>query len=167
MNSSIRTSIFGFFLGLFALSVSAQQKMPDIQIKTLEGKSVNIRDLVGHGHPVLVSFWATWCTPCKKEMDAINDIYEDWKEDYGLEVIAITIDNIRALSKVKPMVAQKGWDFTVLSDSKQTLQTALNFQTIPQSFLLDGKGKIVFTHNGYAPGDEYHIEDELKKLTGK
>ncbi len=157
------TITFIVFLGAPTL---AQQSMPNVNIKTLEGKSVNIQSLVGKGHPVLVTFWATWCTPCKKEMDAINEVYEDWKEDYGVEVIAITIDNIRALSKVKPMVAQKGWEFQVLSDSKQTLQTALNFQTIPQSFLIDGKGHIVYSHNGYAPGDEYNMEDEIKKLKG-
>ncbi len=164
MKFSIQFLFVGIMLFFVGNTALAQQEMPDINVKTLEGKTVSIKSLVGKGHPVLITFWATWCTPCKKEMDAINDVYPDWKEDYGLEVIAITIDNIRALSKVKPMVAQKGWEFQVLSDSKQTLQTALNFQTIPQSFLLDGKGHIVYSHNGYAPGDEYHLEDEIKKL---
>ena len=147
--------------------VLVDKKMPSAELKTLEGKTVNIQDYLGKGKPVVVSFWATWCSPCKKELDAISEVYPDWVDEYGVEMLAITIDNARGMAKVPGMVGSKGWEFTILSDSKQTLQQALNFQTIPQTFLVDGAGNIVYTHNGYNPGDEYELEDKIKALTSK
>jgi len=142
-------------------------KFPSVDVKTLEGKIVNIQDYVGNGKLTVVSFWATWCSPCKRELDAISDLYPDWKEDYGVEFVAVTIDNARALAKVPAMVSSKGWEYTILSDSKQELQTALNFQTIPQTFLIDASGEILYSHNGYNPGDEFELEDKIKKAAGK
>ncbi|MEL6989300.1 MAG: TlpA disulfide reductase family protein, partial [Bacteroidota bacterium] len=112
----------------------------------------------------VISFWATWCLPCKKELDAIAEIYPEWQEDYDMELVAITIDNARGLSKVKPMVEEKGWEFEILSDAGENLKRALNFQTIPQTFLINQKGEIVYSHSGYAPGDEFELEDKIKKL---
>jgi cytochrome c biogenesis protein CcmG/thiol:disulfide interchange protein DsbE len=70
----------------------------------------------------------------------------------------------RGLTKVPAMIQSKGWEFTVLADSKQELMQMLNFQTIPQTFLLDKEGNIVYTHSGYNPGDELKLEEEIKKL---
>ena len=123
--------------------------------------------MVGNGKITVISFWATWCSPCKRELDAIADIYPDWQEEFNVELLAITIDDARGVAKVPAMVASKGWEYTILSDSKQDLQRALNFQTVPQTFLLNEAGEIIYTHSGYSPGDEYELEDEIKKATGK
>lgn len=140
---------------------------PSINVKTLEGQTVNIRDYVGNGNITVVSFWATWCSPCKRELDAIADLYPEWQEEYGVEFIAVTIDNARALAKVPAMVSSKGWEYTILSDAKQELQRALNFQTVPQTFLIGPDGDILYTHSGYNPGDEFELEDKIKKVSGK
>ena len=158
-------STFAAFLTCFSFAFCvAQQTMPDVDIKTLDGKTVNIQDYANNGKITIVSFWATWCTPCKKELDAFAEYYEEWQEDYDAEIIAITIDTRRALSKVKPMVEQKGWEFDVLSDSGSLLKDALNFQTIPQTFILDKNGKIAYSHNGYVPGDEEEVENTIEAL---
>ena len=130
-------------------------------------KTVNIKDFVGKGKITVVSFWATWCSPCKRELDAIAEIYPDWQEEYDMEMIAVTIDDARGVAKVPAMVASKGWEYIVLSDSKQELQRALNFQTVPQTFLLNGAGEIIYTHSGYSPGDEYELEEKIKAAAGK
>lgn len=156
--------LFVFLLFGFAGVMQAQKTIPSVAIKTLDGQSVDIQDFVGKGKVTVLSFWATWCAPCKKELDAVADLYEDWKKDYNVELIAISIDDQRALPKVKPMVASKGWPFTVLTDVNQALRIALNFQTVPQTFLVDGQGKVVWAHSGYVPGDEYELEDQIKAL---
>ena len=154
-------------LAFFAITLNAQDILPDVNIKTLDGETVNLQDYGSNEKITIISFWATWCSPCKKELDAIADMYEGWQEDYDVELLAITIDTQRALAKVPGMVESKGWDYTVLSDANQDLQKALNFQTVPYTLVVDKEGKIVYTHSGYLPGDEYELEDKLKEIAGK
>jgi thiol-disulfide isomerase/thioredoxin len=161
------TILLGVVFLLSTAFTPNSNKLPDVMLKTLDGKSVNIQEFSNNEKITILSFWATWCSPCKRELDAISEIYDEWVENYNVELIAITIDNARALAKVKPMVAQKAWDFLILSDVKQELQQALNFQAIPQTFLVDQNGNIVWTHTGYQPGDEYELEDKIKSLAGK
>ena len=157
-----------FTLAFLVLSVSvfAQDNaaLPSVTVKQLDGKSLDLADFGKNGKITVLAFWATWCSPCKKELDAINDIYEDWQEEYDVELLAITIDNSRQLTKVPGVVATKGWEFDVLSADQNGIQTALNFQTIPQTFLIDQEGNIVYSHSGYVPGDEDSLEDEIAKI---
>lgn len=149
---------------MMSLQLSAQKELPSVNIKNLSGEVVNIQDFGKNGKITVISFWATWCAPCKRELDAIAEIYEDWQADYDMELIAVSTDNARQFPKVKPMVDSKRWDYIVLSDVKQDLQRALNFQTVPMTFLIDQNGKIVYEHSGYSPGDEYELEDKIKAL---
>ncbi len=155
------------FALLISLSVFGQKEVPNLSLKTLDGKTVNLQDYKSNGKITVVSFWATWCSPCKKELDAIADIYPDWQEEYDVELLAITIDTRRALAKVPGIVETKGWDYTVLVANEQDAQNLLSFQTIPQTFLIDKNGKIVWDHNGYVPGDEDELEEVIAKLAGK
>jgi peroxiredoxin len=155
--------IFSLILALSSFSATSNP-FPSVNIKTIDGKTVNTKDYTGKGKITVVSFWATWCTPCKRELDAINELYPEWKQKYDIELLAITIDDARGLTKVPATIKSKGWEFTVLADTKQELQQALNFQTIPQTFLLNEKGEIVYYHNGYSPGDELKLESKIKSL---
>lgn len=153
-------------MSVFFLSAN-NNPFPAINVKTLDGKTVNMSEYTSKGKITVVSFWATWCTPCKRELDVINEIYSEWVEKYNLQLLAITIDDARGLSKVPSMVQSKGWEFSVLADTKQELQQSLNFQTIPQTFLLNDKGEIVYAHNGYNPGDEIELEAKIAELSAK
>lgn len=160
------------FLLLIAISFGfthpvTNKRLPDITIADLQGKPVNIQELAADGKVTIISFWATWCAPCKRELDAISELYPTWMSDYNTKLLAITIDNARALTQVKPLIQEKGWEFAVLVDSKQELQQALNFQAIPQTFVVDTEGNIVYQHEGYSPGDEYELEKVIKGLAGK
>ena len=167
MKKALLLTIAALFV--FSLNTFAQEgkSIPSVEVKTLDGQSLDIRQYAEDGKITILSFWATWCSPCKKELDAIADLYDYWQEEYDVELVAVTIDTQRALAKVKPMVEAKGWAYTILSDPNQQLRNALNFQTIPQTFVLDKDGSIVYNHNGYVPGDEYELEDKLKELAGK
>jgi cytochrome c biogenesis protein CcmG, thiol:disulfide interchange protein DsbE len=157
-----------YFLIAASLLISsftfANNPFPAVNIKTIDGKTVNTSEYTGKGKITIVSFWATWCTPCKRELDAFNEYYQEWKDKYDIQLIAITIDDARGLTKVPATIKSKGWEFTILADTKQELQQSLNFQTIPQTFLLNQKGEIVYSHNGYSPGDELKLEKKIKAL---
>ncbi len=154
------------FFGNFSL-LFAQKAIPSIEVKTLDGQSVNIQDLVKGDKITVLSFWATWCKPCQLELDAMLDLYEDWQAQYNVQIIAITIDTQRMLPKVNPMVETKGWTYMILSDANQQLKNALNFQAIPQTFLLKPGGEVAYEHAGYIPGDEYELEQKIKAIAGK
>ncbi len=160
----LKTFVVFLFVAAMAVTASAQKTIPDIQVKTLDGASVSIQDYTNSGKITVLSFWATWCSPCKKELNTIADVYPQWQEDYDMQLVAVTIDNSRAVRKVKPMVDGFSWDYIVLSDVNEDLKKALNFQTVPQTFLIDQNGQIVYSHSGYSPGDEYELEEKIKEL---
>lgn len=162
-----KSILFILSLLLSSTFLTAQSELPDVQLKTLEGQTVSIRDYVQADKPTIISFWATWCSPCKRELDAIHEIYSEWQQKFDVQLIAVTIDDVRSLAKVKPMVEQKGWKYTILSDAAQNLKLALNVPSVPQTFLLDSSGKIVWTHSGYAAGDEVELEEQLSSLSAK
>lgn len=149
----------GFSLGSFA-----QKEIPNIKIKDLKGNSIDASTFDNDGKPIIISFWATWCKPCIRELNAINDQYVDWVEETGVKLIAISIDDSRLSSKVRPFVKSQGWEYDVYLDENSELKRALGVNNIPHVFLLNGKGEIVWDHNGYFPGDEDHLFELVEKL---
>lgn len=147
-----------------ATSQTRGQKLPSIEIKDLNGNAVDISKYSESGKITVISFWATWCVPCKKELNNISEMYEEWQEKYDMQLVAISIDDSRNMSKVKPYIDGQGWAFEVLIDANSDLKRALNWQTVPFTLLLDKEGKIVYSHSGYMEGDEFILEEEIAKL---
>lgn len=160
----MKKTFFLFAALLMSIAAFAQKTLPSANVKTLEGQSYNVQDLGKSGKITVISFWATWCSPCKKELDAIADYYEEWQKKYDVELVAISVDDARSAAKVPAMVREKGWKYRVLLDPAKELQTAANIQAVPHTFVLDQSGNIVFEHNGYTPGDELELEELFKQL---
>ena len=155
---------------IFSLTTWAQkdaQTMPNLVLKDMNGKSKNMEDYSKSGKITIVSFWATWCSPCKKELNNINEVYEDWKTKYDVQLVGVCTDNARNIQKVKPYVDGQGWEYEIIMDVNQDLQRALNIVQIPHTFLLDQNGKVVYQHSGYVEGDEFALEEKIKSLTTK
>jgi len=146
---------------------AAQNPLPDVNAKTLDGQTVNLLETYGkNGKITILSFWATWCKPCQSELDAIADLYPEWQENFDVELVAISIDDQRALAKVGPLVATKGWEYTVLLGAESEMRNAFNFSSIPQTFVIDKEGNIAYVHNGYSPGDEEELGEKVEMLAG-
>jgi len=150
---------------LFANTLSAQETVPSVKIETLDGESVDFRSLVDTGKITVISFWATWCGPCIKELQAIDAHYEEWSKKYNMELIAVSIDDARNVKKVKPKVLGEGWAYTIAIDQNQELARAMNVNNPPMTFIVDRKGKIVYTHQGYTPGAEDELEEQMIQLS--
>lgn len=157
--------VFMFVATTIVTAQTKGQELPSIEIKDLSGKSVDISKYSNNDKLTIISFWATWCVPCKKELNNISEIYEEWVDDYDVELVAISIDDSRNMAKVKSYINGQGWDFEVLLDSNSDLKRALNFQTVPFTLLVDQEGKIVYRHTGYLEGDELILEEELAKFS--
>ncbi len=143
---------------------SDNRKIPSAQVQTLEGKNVNTSAFSNNGKPMLISFWATWCSPCKKELNAIAEVYDDWKKETGVKVIAIAIDDSKSSNKVAPYVNGKGWEFEEYLDVNSDFKRAMNVNMPPHTFLVNGKGEIVWQHVGFKDGDEIQYLEALRKV---
>lgn len=143
---------------------SFAQLPQNVVVKDMEGKTVDISTLSNDGKPMIISFWATWCKPCKEELNTIAEEYEDWVEETGVKLVAVSIDDARSTARVEPYVNQQGWEYQVLLDPNGDFKRALNVNNVPHTFLLDGSGKIVWNHNNYAMGDEEELHEELLKI---
>ena len=162
-----KKTFFSFLMfSLFTLMIFGQNKaLPNTQVKTLDGSNFNINQLENDGNPIVISFWATWCKPCKKELNNIAEIYEDWQDETGVKLVAISIDDTRSMSKVSPYVNASDWEYEVYLDPNGDFKRAMGVSTVPHTFLLNGEKKIVWQHKGYVDGDEIHLLKEIKKLT--
>ncbi len=155
-------------LGLLSLNISAQESsLPKVMLKTLDGQSFNTSGISNDGKPIIISFWALWCKPCQKELDAFNESYEEWQKETGVKIYAVSIDDSRSTARVAPLVKGKGWEFEVLLDPNGDFKRAMNVNMIPHTFLLDGNGKIISQHTSYFEGAELELYEKVKKLAAK
>lgn len=153
--------LFIFFIGF---SSFAQQLLPNITLQNTDGKTISIKtDCSEKDKLYIFSFWATWCSPCVQELDAINDVYEDWRKEINLELIAVATDDARTQKRVKPLVNGKGWDYQVLLDTNQEFKRSMGISNVPYLIVVKN-GKILFTENGHTPGGETELFEKLKKL---
>lgn len=159
----IVTSLLFFVISSFAQTESGR-KIPAVEVKKLDGTNFNTKEFSNNGKPIIISFWATWCTPCKKELNTIHDLYEDWKAETGVKLIAVSIDDARNIQKVAPYVNGRNWEYEVYIDPNQDFKRAMNVNNVPHTFLLNGNGEVVYQHNSYAEGDEIKLYDLVKKV---
>ena len=156
---------FAAFVALFVLSCAAMQaQIPSVQLKDINGKTVDTATLSNDGKPFIISFFATWCHPCLRELSNVAEVYEDWQDETGVRIIAVSIDEAQNANKVKPLVDSKGFEYEVLLDVNSDLKRAMGVGNIPHVFLFDGEGKQVYTHIGYKNGDELELYEHVKEL---
>jgi peroxiredoxin len=155
--------MFLMFALVLGFSASAQT-LPDVKVENQEGKTVSIREVVD-GTPMIISFWSTTCKPCIMELNAINESLYEWTEEVDMKVVAVSVDDARTLSRARAMTQGQGWDdFTCLYDKNQDLKRAMNVSLTPHTFIVDGKGNVVYSHSGYTPGSEQELFEKIKKL---
>lgn len=151
-------------LALFIGVSASAQTLPDVKVENQEGKVISIRDVVD-GTPMIISFWSTTCKPCIMELNAINNNLPDWLEEVDMKVVAVSVDDARTVSRARAMTQGQGWDdYTCLYDKNQDFKRAMNVSLTPHTFIVDGKGNIVYSHSGYTPGSEEELFEKIKAL---
>ncbi|RLD44794.1 MAG: TlpA family protein disulfide reductase [Bacteroidetes bacterium] len=155
-----------FFVTVLLLSFTSGNKasLPKVDVKSLDGRIVNTSTFQNDGNPIIISFWATWCKPCITELNTIAEVYEDWQDETGVKLIAISVDNSRTSGGVLPMVNGKGWEYEVYLDENGDFKRAMGVNIVPHTFLLNGKGEIVWQHTSFTEGSELELIELVKKL---
>jgi thiol-disulfide isomerase/thioredoxin len=149
---------------LFAQDGIFGRTIPAVDIKTLTGEVVNTSTIDNDGKPMVISFFALWCKPCMRELTAIADVYEEWQEETGVKLVAISIDDARSMPNVAPTVNGNGWEYEFYADPNGDFKRAMGVNMIPHIFILDGGKNVVYQHTSYAEGGEYELFEVIKKV---
>jgi cytochrome c biogenesis protein CcmG/thiol:disulfide interchange protein DsbE len=160
----MRSLIFSIFFFLFSTLCYSQEKLPNIQIRDIYNNSYDLSK-ISNGKPIIISFWSTWCAPCKRELNTIAEVYQDWIEETGVELYAVSIDDQRTVDRVKPYVLASNWEYKVLLDTNSELKRAIGVNSVPFTLLIDCDGIIVYKHNNYNPGDEDELYHKLLEVS--
>src|SRR3990172_2226262 len=156
--------VIGIVFLLASLNSDNERKIPSVDLKTLDGKTINTSKFSNDGKPMIISFWATWCAPCKKELNTVAEVYDDWRKETGVKLIAISIDDSKSSGKVAPYVNGKGWEYEMYLDLNSDFKRAMGVNTPPHTFIVDGTGDIVWQHVGFKEGDENQYIEVVRKL---
>ena len=152
-------------LSLVLLSFTAVAQVPSVDIYDHKGDVFNTSALLEEKTPMIISFWSTICKPCIRELDAINDVLPDWLDEADFRVVAVSTDDSRFTTKARSLAEGHGWyDFINLYDTNQEFMRAMSVSVTPQVFVVDGDGKIVYSHTGYVPGNEEELIEVIKNL---
>ena len=155
--------IAAFFISAITQDTYAQS-IPSVKLKDLTGATIDTGALENDGNPIVICFWATWCSPCKRELNTYMDYYGDWQEETGVKIVAVSIDDSRSINRVSPYIMSSGWEFEILLDPAGDFKRAMQVMNAPHTFLYNGTGELVWSHNSYADGDEEELYEELLKL---
>ena len=142
----------------------ANAQIPSVTLKDINGKTVKTDTIRNDGKPFIIDFFALWCKPCMRELTAIGDVYEEWQEETGVKIVAVSIDEGQNAQKVKPQIDNHGWTYEVLLDSNGDFRRACGIQNVPYVMVCDGDGNIVYKHSGYVEGAEEELIEKVREL---
>lgn len=153
-------------LGVFCLqSVYAQlDNLPSTTLKQIDGRPIKFNEIFEEGKVTVVSFWATWCIPCKAEIKNIKSNYDLWKSETDFNFVTISIDDSRAAAMVKAYTKSQGWTWPTYLDPNSDLKRSLNFQNVPFTLIVGKDGKIAYQHTGYEEGAENDLYLKIKAI---
>jgi len=150
------------FAIFFSVAILNAQDKFELKLNSIANEELQLKELYTKG-PLLVSFWATWCQPCKAEIPHLNKLLKKYSEN-GFSIVGINQDSQKSVAKVKSFVSAQKIEYPIVLDTNNEIFNRFNGQVLPYSLLINTEGKIVFKHTGYNPGDEKLLEEEILKL---
>jgi peroxiredoxin len=137
------------------------QLSPDFSLTDVSGQPVTLSAL--RGQPVVVIFWASWCTHCEKEMPLMQTMYEKYG-DQGLQVVGVNVPGLGGdtVENAKAFVADKGISFPIVFDQAGQTYGAYEVNGVPNLFFIDSEGVMVTNYPGAM--DAERLEAQIKQL---
>lgn len=149
--------------GVLAFRPQSGRSIPSVEVKSLNGKTVDLANISNEGKPIILIAWEITCLPSIAEFKNIAPLYPAWQSETGVKLVAVSIDDNRSSPRVAPLVRSKGWTYEVYLDPNQAFKRAMNIPSCPQAYVVNGKGEVVWQKTGYTPGDELLMYEAVKK----
>jgi thiol-disulfide isomerase/thioredoxin len=162
---NVKKIIIALLVIMLVLDVHAQQLPATLITDVHSGKKVPFSETIEKGKVTLISFWATWCIPGKREVKTIVRNMAAWKKQADFNYIAIAVDQQQNEELARSYALAQHWSFPSYIDAQSDLKLPLNFHALPFIIIIDKQGKIVFTHTGHDDGTL--ILAKLKEVAGK
>jgi len=141
--------------------VTAGSRAADFKLEALDGTTVSLESL--RGKVVFLNVWATWCGPCREEMPSMQTLYDDFKANKDLVMLAASQDT-SGRSAVASYVKKNGYHFTILLDPENKISETYDVSGVPETFIIDRKGQIVAHHMGGFDWSRPDVKDALQQL---
>ena len=147
---------------LLMISAAHAAELPDFSLQDIDGNKFQMSEHAGK-QVIIISFWATWCVPCKQLLTRLEKIRREHPEILAL---AISTDDSSTLAGVRPYVSGKKFGFTVLLDLDNKVVRMFDPEKkIPITIVADKNGNIVYSRTGYLPGDEKEIRKIVEEMS--
>lgn len=159
-----KTLLVFVMLTVTAIQTFAQNTLPSVSLKKLDGSTFNSDSIQNNGKPIIICLWATWCQPCIEEFDAIAEEYPDWQKQTGVKLIAVSVDNPKTMSKVKTTVDSRDWGFEYYTDASEDFKHAIGATYCPYTIVLNAQRQIVWKSSSSSPGSEEELFEIVKKV---
>jgi len=139
-------------------SLMTNKQAPDFSLPSLEGQTVSLRDF--KGKKLVISYWASWCGPCRIELPMLREFYKKHHSDGSdFEVLAVSVDEDR--SAAEEYATREKLPFPILLDPASKAAGAYSVEAIPTMFVIDKDGKILFATTGVEPALEARLSFQL------
>jgi peroxiredoxin len=163
INSCLAIGALVLSLALSSASTIAKpvtgEKSPDFTLKSRDGGNMKLSEQ--RGNIVLVNFWASWCGPCREELPAFEELYQEY-QDMGVEILAVNVDD--EAEKANVLLQDIEVSFPVLFDTSGEVSKLYDVNAMPTTVLVDRDGNVRLLHPGYRKGDEKKYEKAIKML---
>ena len=141
----------------------AQRSLPKVDLKTMDNTATSTAAFDNMENQLLLAFGPLGASH-GKELNTIAEEYEDWVDETGVKIIAVSIDDSRNMSKVKPKVNAEMWEYEIYCDPNRDFARAMGVSSVPHTFLLNANKEIVWQHKGYVDGDEIELYEKIEEL---
>jgi len=146
------------------VTTGSSGNVPALPLQDVAGKTQYLTDYIGTGKVVVMSFWATWCQPCRQELGVLEKLYRKHKEE-GLEILAVNSDGNDSQAGVRSFVVQQGWSFPVVLDTETRVASLYNpRKAMPMMHIFDRQGKVVYSHSTFQPGEAAALKAKVLEV---
>ena len=162
--------LISFFFSFALAELKVGDEAPTFFVRDLTEKNFFLSDTLKLGRPIVLSFFATWCGPCRVEMPVLDTLSQSYSDInfYLVDVSGLTQGKAKMKedpAKVKIMVESLGVTLQVLMDKYGKVAEKYGVTSLPRLVVIDQKSTVHYIHDGYAPGDEKKLKEVLDKLT--